>query len=484
MQRWLLVTKAQACWALMSVGFPSALPSAILHSVVTEPCMTQRQFFGTDGIRGQVGESPITAEFALRLGNAAGRVLMQDAQRTVLIGKDTRLSGYMLEAGLQAGLIAAGANAQLLGPIPTPGVAHLVRQTGACAGIVISASHNPHHDNGFKFFSAAGEKLGEDVEMRIEEALAGAFLNAAPDQLGKASRMLDAGARYLDFCRASVAPEFHLQGVRVVLDCAHGATYKLAPQLFASLGAEVQSIGVAPDGLNINHDCGTTHPQALQAAVLEYRADFGIAFDGDGDRVMLVDASGQLLDGDDLLHILGVSWQQAGRLRGPVVGTLMTNYALEKRFGECGIAFERANVGDRFVHERLMARGGILGGEASGHILCLDRAGTGDAMISALQVLHALQQSGQSAAAWRAALPRFPQRTINIRIARGAKPLLDAGVHAERQRIEALLKGRGRLVLRASGTEPLVRVTVEAENLDEVEVLASALAEAVSSAVK
>jgi phosphoglucosamine mutase len=444
--------------------------------------MAHRQFFGTDGIRGQVGESPITAEFALRLGNAAGRVLMRESQRTVLIGKDTRLSGYMLEAGLQAGLIAAGANAQLLGPIPTPGVAHLVRQTGACAGIVISASHNPHHDNGFKFFSAAGEKLADGVEAAIEQALAGEFLNAAPDQLGKASRMLDAGARYLDFCRASVPGDFHLQGMRVVLDCAHGATYKLAPQLFASLGAEVHGIGIAPDGLNINHDCGSTHPQALQAAVLEYRADFGIAFDGDGDRLMLVDAEGRLLDGDDLLHILGMSWQAQGRLQGPVVGTLMTNYALEKRFADAGIAFERANVGDRFVHERLIARGGILGGEASGHILCLDRAGTGDAMISALQVLQALQASGRSAGEWRALLPRLPQRTINVRVARGARPLASAAVEAERSRVERLLAGRGRLVLRASGTEPLVRVTIEAENLEEVEALATALAQAVSSA--
>jgi phosphoglucosamine mutase len=446
--------------------------------------MAQRQFFGTDGIRGHVGETPITAEFALRLGNAAGRVLMQGAQRTVLIGKDTRLSGYMLEAGLQAGLIAAGANAQLLGPIPTPGVAHLVRQTGACAGIVISASHNPHHDNGFKFFSAAGEKLADSVELAIEQALAEPFCNAVPDQLGKASRMLDAGARYLDFCRASVPVDFRLHGLRVVLDCAHGATYKLAPQLFAALGAEVQCIGTAPDGLNINQGCGTTHPQSLQAAVLEYRADLGIAFDGDGDRVMLVDAAGELLDGDDLLHILGCDWKQSGRLSGPVVGTLMTNYALEKRMAESGIAFERANVGDRFVHERLTALGGILGGEASGHILCLDRAGTGDAMVSALQVLEALQRSGRSAADWRAALPRFPQRTINVRIERGSRPLAAASVQAERERVELVLRGRGRVVLRASGTEPVVRVTVEAERIDEVEKLASSLAEAVSSAAR
>lgn len=446
--------------------------------------MRQRQYFGTDGIRGHVGETPITAEFALRLGNAAGRVLAQDNQRTVLIGKDTRLSGYMLEAALQAGLIAAGANAQLLGPIPTPGVAQLVKQTGACAGIVISASHNPHHDNGYKFFSAAGEKLSDGVEQAIEEALADAFFNCPPDMLGKASRMVDAGARYLDFCQASVSEGFHLRGLRIVLDCAHGATYKLAPQLFAGFGAEVYSTGVAPDGLNINSECGSTHPRALQAAVLEQNADLGIAFDGDGDRLLLVDRTGGILDGDDLLHMLAAVWHQQGRLRGPVVGTLMSNFALEKRFTEIGIPFERANVGDRFVHERLVGLGGILGGEASGHILCLDRAGTGDALVNALQVLEALQTGGRSAADWRASMPRFPQQTVNVRVPRGARPLESALVQAERIRIETLLAGRGRLVLRASGTEPLIRVTIEAESADEVTELASALAQAVSSAAQ
>ena len=446
--------------------------------------MAQRHYFGTDGIRGHVGETPITAEFALRLGNAAGRVLAQSNQRTVLIGKDTRLSGYMLEAGLQAGLIAAGANAQLLGPIPTPGVAHLVRQTGACAGIVISASHNPHHDNGFKFFSAAGEKLASDVEQAIEDALADSFFNCAPEQLGKASRMVDAGARYLTFCQASVAEGFHLRGLRIVVDCAHGANYKVAPQMLAMLGAEVHAIGVAPDGLNINADCGSTHPHALQATVLEQGADLGIAFDGDGDRLMFVDAEGGLLDGDDLLHLLATCWHRQGRLSGPVVGTLMSNYALEKRFADLGIAFERANVGDRYVHERLIERGGVLGGEASGHILCLDRAGTGDALLNALQVLEALQSSAQSLAQWRTSMPRYPQQTINVRLPRGARPLLDAQVQAERARIEQVLAGRGRVVLRASGTEPLVRVTIEAESADEVAELAAALAEAVSSAAQ
>jgi len=446
--------------------------------------MAQRHYFGTDGIRGHVGETPITAEFALRLGNAAGRVLAQGEKRTVLIGKDTRLSGYMLEAGLQAGLIAAGANAQLLGPIPTPGVAHLVRERGACAGIVISASHNPHHDNGFKFFSPAGEKLSDAVEQAIEEALADTLFNCAPERLGKASRLVDAGERYLAFCRASVMPQFDLRGLRLVLDCAHGATYKLAPQLFAALGAEVHSIGVSPDGLNINHECGSTHPRALQSAVLEREADLGLAFDGDGDRLLLVDAGGGVLDGDDLLHLLAATWKQEGRLRGPVIGTLMSNFALEKRFADLGIAFDRANVGDRHVHERLVGSGGVLGGEASGHILCLDRAGTGDALVCALQVLEALQKSGRTASHWRSSLPRYPQQTVNVRVPRGARPLAAATVIAERARIEALLAGRGRLVLRASGTEPVVRVTVEAESAEEVAELASALAEAVSSAAR
>lgn len=446
--------------------------------------MNERHYFGTDGIRGQVGVHPITAEFALRLGNAAGRVLASGERRRVLIGKDTRRSGYMFEGALESGLIAAGAEVHLLGPIPTPGVAQLVRATGAAAGIVISASHNPHHDNGVKLFSAQGEKLADAVELAIEAALDAGFVTAPAERLGKAFRMNDAGAKYLQFCRATVPADFSLSRLHLVLDCAHGATYRLAPQLFRSLGARVSAIGVAPDGININQDCGSTAPQTLIKAVLAAGADLGIAFDGDGDRVLLVDAEGELLDGDDLLHILARSWKRNGRLRGPVVGTQMTNFALEHALAGHGIDFERALVGDRFVHQRLLERSGVLGGEASGHLLCLDRAGTGDAMVSALQVLAALAESGRSAADWRRELPRYPQLTLNVRVPPGSRPLLDPTVVALRARIEHELEGHGRLVLRASGTEPLIRVTVEAERDQQVRALAEELAAAVAQAAQ
>ena len=445
--------------------------------------MSKKSWFGTDGIRGHVGTPPITAEFALRLGHAAGRVLAKSDGGVVVIGKDTRRSGYMLESALEAGLISAGADVHLLGPMPTPGVAHLTRAIGACAGIVISASHNPHHDNGFKFFSGKGEKIGDEVEHAIEAALAEAMTTVDPARLGRAARMNDADERYLGFVGSSVPAGFRLDGLRIVLDCAHGATYKLAPRLFSQLGASVTAIGIAPDGLNINRGVGSTEPAALQAAVREQGADLGIAFDGDGDRVMFVDAEGQLLDGDDLLHILASEWQRSGRLRGPVVGTLMTNMALELKLAGQGIGFSRASVGDRYVHQRLHETGGVLGGEASGHVLCLDRAGTGDALIAALQVLHALSTSARSAADWRAAMPRFPQQTINVRYANGAKPLAHPAVATARAEAEQTLAGRGRLVLRASGTEPLIRVTVEADDAALVQRVAQAVAAAVSSAV-
>jgi len=473
------------CPALVRPTFPVSRlppPASRLPSPVSRAPMNERHYFGTDGIRGRVGVHPITAEFALRLGNAAGRVLASGEQCRVLIGKDTRRSGYMLEGALESGLIAAGAEVHLLGPIPTPGVAQLVRATGAAAGIVISASHNPHHDNGVKLFSAQGEKLADEVELAIEAALDAGFETVPAERLGKAFRMNDAGERYLEFCRSTVPAEFSLSGLHLVLDCAHGATYRLAPQLFAALGARVDAIGVSPDGININQACGSTEPQALIARVLATGADLGIAFDGDGDRVLLVDAEGQVLDGDDLLHILARCWQQSGRLRGPVVGTLMTNFALEHALAGHGIDFERANVGDRFVHQRLLQRAGVLGGEASGHLLCLDRAGTGDAMVSALQVLAALAASGRAAATWRRELPRYPQQTLNVRVAPGSQPLRDPAVVALRARVERELAGHGRLVLRASGTEPLIRVTVEAERAEQVQALAEELATAVAAA--
>lgn len=441
-----------------------------------------KKYFGTDGIRGRVGTEPMTPDFAMRLGYAAGQVLCQGPNKTVLIGKDTRRSGYMIEAAMQAGLIAAGAEARLLGPIPTPGVAYLTRASGAAAGVVISASHNPHYDNGVKFFSAYGEKLIDATEHAIEAALEAPFRTAEPEQLGRASRQSDAGDLYLQFVRSVVPSGFSLQGRRIVLDCAHGATYKLAPLLFQSLGAEVHCIGNAPDGFNINAGVGSTHPEALQAAVREHQAELGIAFDGDGDRVLLVDAEGVLLDGDDLLHILAVTWKTAQRLRGPVVGTLMTNIGLERALARHDIGFERAKVGDRYVHQRLLETGGVLGGEASGHILCLDQSGTGDAMIAALLVLEALAQSGQSAAEWRRSWQRFPQQTINVRIKNAATVLNLPVVQHAKAAAEAALQDKGRLVLRASGTEPLIRVTVEAESESLVEAVAQALAEAVSSA--
>jgi phosphoglucosamine mutase len=425
-----------------------------------------RTYFGTDGIRGQVGQWPISADFMLRLGAAAGRVLIGEGRQhaTVVIGKDTRISGYMFEAALEAGLVAAGADVRMLGPMPTPAVAYLTRSLRADAGIVISASHNPHQDNGIKFFSAQGEKLGDEVEAAIEAELAGDFVTQPSERLGKASRITDALARYGEFCKSTVPDRFSLAGMHVVLDCAHGATYQVAPRVFAELGARVDAIGVSPDGLNINRDVGSTHPQALMARVLAAGAELGIAFDGDGDRVLMVDGQGRLVDGDGLLYVLANRWHAQGRLRGPVVGTLMTNFAMERALGERGIGFVRAKVGDRFVHQALVEASGVLGGEASGHILCLDRASTGDAIVSALQVLQALRESGQTLEQALAGYVPLPQQTVNVRVAAGVQPLASPAVQAARAEAEAALAGRGRLVLRPSGTEPVVRVTVEADD--------------------
>ncbi len=354
--------------------------------------MTGRKYFGTDGIRGRVGQGVISADFVLRLGNALARVLLERSGRrpTVVIGKDTRISGYMFEAALEAGLVAAGADVQLLGPMPTPAVAFLTHTLGADAGIVISASHNPHYDNGIKFFSAEGEKLDDATELAMEAALDAPFTTLDSDRLGKAMRARDAVGRYIEFCKASVPRDFYLRGLKIVLDCAHGATYHIAPLLFRELGAEVVAIGAEPNGININAGVGSMHIDNLSAKVREVGADLGIAFDGDGDRVLMVDDQGNPADGDDLLFVLARAWQASGRLRGPVVGTLMTNYGLEQALERLGIPFVRSNVGDRYVHQALVEGGGVLGGEASGHLLCLDRATTGDAIVSALQVLEVL----------------------------------------------------------------------------------------------
>ena len=446
--------------------------------------MSARRYFGTDGIRGRVGEHPISADFMLRLGAAAGRVLVGEGKEhaTVVIGKDTRISGYMFEAALEAGLVAAGADVQMLGPMPTPAVAYLTRSLRADAGIVISASHNPHHDNGIKFFSALGEKLGDAVEAAIEAELDRAFSTVASADLGKASRVTDAMARYAEFCKSTVPDDFVLGGMRIVLDCAHGATYQVAPRVFSELGATVDAIGAEPDGLNINDGVGSTHPEALMARVRETGADLGIAFDGDGDRVLMVDGQGRLVDGDGLIWVLANDWHASGRLRGAVVGTLMTNYAMERALGERGIAFVRARVGDRYVHQALVEGGGVLGGEASGHLLCLDRASTGDAIVSALQVLEVLHRSGRSLEQALSGYEPLPQQTVNVRVAPGVKPLEHAAVQAARAEAEAALAGRGRLVLRPSGTEPVVRVTVEADDGALMRQVLDRLAEAVRAA--
>jgi phosphoglucosamine mutase len=445
--------------------------------------MTNRKYFGTDGIRGHVGRWPITAEFMLKLGRAMGAVLARDGEKPiVLIGKDTRVSGYMFESALEAGLLASGTDVRLLGPMPTPGVAYLTRSMRADAGIVISASHNQHQDNGVKFFSAIGEKLDDEVELAIEAELDAPFSTVASEAIGKAMRIDDASARYLEFCKSTVSRSFHLHGMHLVIDCAHGATYQIAPKMFSELGAKVTAIGNRPDGLNINRDCGSTSPAALSRAVVESGADLGIAFDGDGDRLQMVDANGRVIDGDELLYILAVDWHAQGRLRGPLVGTLMSNYGLEQAMAALDVPFLRTKVGDRYVMQALREHGGVLGGETSGHILCLDRVSTGDAIVSALQVLEALARSGRSLAESADGMHKVPQTTVNIRAAGGPALVADAEVQRVLVRVQAELEGKGRVVLRPSGTEPLVRVTVEALDASVVARLVDELAEAVRSA--
>ncbi|ASN00828.1 phosphoglucosamine mutase [Xanthomonas citri pv. mangiferaeindicae] len=430
--------------------------------------MSARKYFGTDGIRGRVGQGVISADFVLRLGNALGRVLTQGRSKRplVLIGKDTRISGYMFEAALEAGLVAAGADVQLIGPMPTPAIAFLTSTLRADAGVVISASHNPHYDNGIKFFSAEGEKLDDATEAAIEAALDEPFHTVESERLGKAIRTRDAIGRYIEFCKASVARGFTLHGLKMVLDCAHGATYHIAPMLFRELGAEVVVIGAAPDGLNINAGVGSTHIDNLAAKVRECGAHLGIAFDGDGDRVLMADDQGNPVDGDDLLYVLARSWQASGRLTGTVVGTLMTNYGLEQALAALHIPFQRAKVGDRYVHQALVEGGGTLGGETSGHLLCLDRASTGDGIVSALQVLEALGRDGQSLRDALTSLSKVPQKTVNVRLDGGAaKAIVEAAnVQQALQQAQAAVRGRGRAFLRPSGTEPVVRVTVEADD--------------------
>jgi len=444
--------------------------------------MTERNYFGTDGIRGRVGEEPITAEFALRLGRAAGSVLRsQHARPRVLIGKDTRLSGYMLESALEAGLAAAGADVVLLGPMPTPAVAFLTRSQRAQAGVVISASHNPYEDNGIKFFSADGEKLDDAVEMAIEAAIDAPAPMAPPRDLGKATRMPDANGRYIEFLKSRLDSELAaLVGTHVVIDAAHGAGYKIAPRLFEELGMRVGAIGVTPNGYNINAGFGATDLTALRAEVTRTGAAIGFALDGDADRLMALTADGRLVDGDDMVYILARHWKARGLLRGPVVGTVMTNLGIELALRDLGIEFERAAVGDRHVHQRLRELDGILGGEASGHVICRHKASTGDGLMTALLLLEVIADSGRTLTELVADLHRFPQKTINVRVQRNARALLQhADIQATRAAVEQTLGQHGRLVLRASGTEPLIRVTVEARDGAIVESQSGMLADVV-----
>lgn len=444
-----------------------------------------RKYFGTDGIRGRVGEGAISADFVMRLGNAYGHALPRRNWRkpVVIIGKDTRISNYMFEAALEAGLVAAGVDVQLMGPMPTPAVAHLTRSLRADGGIVISASHNPHHDNGIKFFSAEGEKLDDDTELAIEAALDKPFRTVASDQLGKALRTRDALGRYVEACKNSVPRGFDLGGMRIAMDCANGATYQLGPLVLRELGARVDAIGIEPNGTNINDGVGSTHPEKLAAHVVRTGADIGIAFDGDGDRVLFIDENGRVCDGDDLLYVLAKDWQQTGRLKGPVVGTLMTNYGLESALGELGLNLIRAKVGDRYVHQQLTANDANLGGETSGHMLCLDRSGTGDGIVSALQVLEVLQRKHISLAEALKGFNKVPQKTINVRYAKGkSMPTEAAEVVAALSAAQAAVEGKGRAFLRASGTEPVVRVTVESSDPQLMESTLKSLADAVQAA--
>ncbi|MEO8746155.1 MAG: phosphoglucosamine mutase [Rhodanobacter sp.] len=446
--------------------------------------MNERKYFGTDGIRGRVGEWPISADFVLRLGRAFGAVLRRNSSTRpqVVIGKDTRVSGYMFESALEAGLVAAGVDVGLLGPIPTPAVAFLTRSLRAQAGIVISASHNPYADNGLKFFSSAGEKLSDEVELEIERELNADFVTVASGELGKANRVSGAPARYCEYCKATVPEHFSLRGIKLVVDCAHGATYQVAPRVFAELGAEVVVIGDNPDGFNINQDFGSTHPQALQQAVLAHQANLGVAFDGDGDRLILVDRNGVVADGDDILYVLARSLRSQGLLKGPVVGTLMSNFGLQRALAEMDVPFLRANVGDRYVLMQLKAHGGRLGGETSGHILWLDRATTGDGIVAALAVMQALAHGREDLVQARQGLKKLPQIMLNVHAEGAREALHGAQVQDALATIEQQLRGRGRVVLRASGTESVVRVTLEGEDAAEIKQLAKALARVVEEA--
>ena len=442
-----------------------------------------KKYFGTDGIRGKVGEYPITADFLLKLGWATGRVFAQEGHGFVLVGKDTRISGYMFESALEAGLASAGVDTHLLGPMPTPGIAYLTRTLRARAGIVISASHNPYYDNGIKFFSVAGTKLPDDIEHKIEHYIDSPMTTVESAKLGKAKRLDDAAGRYIEFCKSTIPTGFDFSGMRLVVDCANGSTYHIAPHVFSEVGAEVVTIGAEPDGLNINDECGATKLDKLVESVLEYRADFGIALDGDGDRVMMVDHKGEIVDGDELVYIIAKSRLEKGVMKGPVVGTLMTNLGMEHGLKKIGLKLVRANVGDRYVMELLTKNKSILGGENSGHIICLDRTTTGDGIVSALQVMAEIYKTGKSLNELKSGMDKYPQVLINVKTHRKADPDKLESLQKTKKEIEKKMGDSGRVLLRASGTEPLIRVMVEGEEEVLVRKYAEELAESVKDAL-
>jgi len=440
-----------------------------------------RKYFGTDGIRGRVGDEPMTAEFALRLASAAARVLAPDGGR-VVIGKDTRVSGYMFESALEAGFVAAGVDVQLLGPLPTPGIAYLTKALEADLGVVISASHNPYYDNGIKFFDREGAKLPDKTEEEIERFLTQPAITRDSISLGRAKRVDSSLEDYQRFCLSTVPKDLRLDDLKIVVDCSHGAGYKAAPRVLTALGAEIVPIGCSPNGRNINDGCGSTHPELLRLTAQAVRADLGIAFDGDGDRVLMVDHEGAMVDGDQLLYVLAHARHQAGTLRGPVVGTLMTNLGLERALADLGVSFLRARVGDRYVMQQLSESGGQLGGETSGHLLVLDKTTTGDGLISALQVLAVVATSGRPLADLVAPMTRYPQVLINVRTTGRVDPEASAEILSAAADAERSLANRGRLLVRASGTEPVMRVMVEGEDRGEISAVAEQLARAIDTA--
>ena len=443
----------------------------------------KKKYFGTDGIRGEVGKHPITPDFMLKLGWATGQVFAEEGRGFVLVGKDTRISGYMFESALEAGLSAAGVDAKMLGPMPTPGIAYLTRTLRAKAGIVISASHNPYYDNGIKFFSVDGTKLPDHVELKIERYLDSPMTTVESSELGKVKRLDDAAGRYIEFCKSTIPSSLDFKGLRIVVDCANGATYHIAPHVFSEVGAEVVSIGADPDGLNINDECGATKPEYLANKVSEYRADFGIALDGDGDRLIMVDHKGEIVDGDELIYIMAKSNKDSGRQIGDVVGTLMSNLGMEHALKRIGINLLRANVGDRYVMEMLVKNNSVLGGEGSGHIICLDKTTTGDAIVAALQIMAEILKSGKNLHELKKGMQKYPQVLLNVRINKKVNIDEVESIQKAVKAVEKKMGEKGRVLLRSSGTEPLIRVMVEGENESDVVKYANELVEVVKKSV-